>query len=436
MTATTPKLPDDLPDGNPHYIQAVTELGEEQEVQAQEDIYASNGMKLVAKGTRVNRELYDRLVKHKLRAPLDLQLAAEHQLDATALAAAAGQLFEEDNLLQRLANRAGGTLDIKHGFSRVKLMAPLNFRLTVMRSRRADLFRHSLRCGLIAHALAIRLQLSAADQSAILLTAICHDLGEMHTDPALLAAGRQVTPEERRYIHVHPITSYVLMRDLTTPVADSMSAVLQHHERMDGSGYPYGLHNERITRLGRLMAVVEVVETVLRRFDPQRLDIMLKLNHARFDPEVLNALRDLLRSEFQLGNGAVQNNSEPLLHFERIREALHTWETFRDFFEGQSAEKSEEKQALAFLFERMREFRSLTLQAGIDINDFESTLNMISEDPDLLNEMQTTSTELTWRMNEIANEIELKAPKLSDLSKITLSNFVESLRSPAEQKAD
>jgi len=38
MTATTPKLPDDLPDGNPHYIQAVTELGEEQEVQARRQL--------------------------------------------------------------------------------------------------------------------------------------------------------------------------------------------------------------------------------------------------------------------------------------------------------------------------------------------------------------------------------------------------------------
>lgn len=427
MSANPLQLPDDIPDGNPHYIQAVTELGDEQEVKAQDDIYASNGMKLVAKGTRVNRDLYARLTKHKLKAPLDFQLGAEHQIDSAELAVEAGKLLEEDSLLERLASRSGDLLSVKHGFAQMKLLQPLNFRLTVMRARRKELFRHSLRCGLISHSFAIHLKLSLADQESLLLAAMCHDLGEMHTDPALLAPERRILPDEQRYVRVHPITGYVLLRDLTAPPVDCMNAVLQHHERLDGSGYPYGLSANRISRLGRLLAVVEVAETMLRRYDPRRLDILLKLNHARFDSQVVSALRDLMHNEFKETDAPLIED-DYLNKLDQIGEMLNAWIGFSDFFEKESTEHDDAQEALAFLFTRMREFRSVMLQAGIDADDVESILNMVREDTELLNEMQTTLDELVWRMNEIANEIEAKALRLNDLTQIALSNFIAALR--------
>lgn len=427
MSANPLQLPDDIPDGNPHYIQAVTELGDEQEVKAQDDIYASNGMKLVAKGTRVNRDLYERLTRHKLKAPLDFQLGAEHQIDSAELAVEAGKLLEEDSLLERLASRSGDLLSVKHGFAQMKLLKPLNFRLTVMRARRKELFRHSLRCGLISHAFAIHLKLSLADQESLLLAAMCHDLGEMHTDPALLAPERRILPDEQRYVRVHPITGYVLLRDLTAPPVDCMNAVLQHHERLDGSGYPYGLSANKISRLGRLLAVVEVAETMLRRYDPRRLDILLKLNHARFDSQVVSALRDLMHNEFKETDAPLIEDNY-LNKLDQIGEMLHAWSGFSDFFEKESAEHDDAQEALAFLFTRMREFRSVMLQAGIDADDVESILNMVREDTELLNEMQATLDELVWRMNEIANEIEAKALRLNDSTQIALSNFIAALR--------
>ena len=434
MAANTIQLPDDIPDGNPHYIQAVTELGDEQEVKAQDDIYASNGMKLVAKGTRVNRDLYERLTRHKLKAPLDFQLGAEHQIDAAELAIEAARLLEEDPLLERLVNRTGELLSVKHGFVQMKLREPLNFRLTVMRARREELFRHSLRCGLISHALAIYLKFAPADQEAILLAAMCHDLGEMHTDPALLAPERKILPDEQRYVRVHPITGYVLLRDLTAPPVDCMNAVLQHHERLDGSGYPYGLSASRISRLGKLLAVVEVTETMLRRHDPHRLDILLKLNHARFDSQVISALRDLMQHDFKETDTPLAEDSY-LNTLDQIGKMLKVWKDFSEYFEKDSAEHEDAQEALAFLFTRMREFRSVMLQAGIDADDVESLLDMVREDTELLNEMQATLDELVWRMNEIANETDAKAPRLNDSTQIALHNFIDALR-PQQSRSE
>jgi len=192
----------------------MTEMGEEREIVAHEDIYAANGMKLFAKGARINRSQYDRLNLHKLRVPLDLVLSTERPVDAAQLTNEANKLLASDSATARLADRTGDPLGFRHGLGALALPRPLAFRLTVMHEKRLALFQYSLRTALATFALAIRLGLSNRDKHDLLLVALCHDLGEMHTVPALLAPGHRITPQERRYIHVHPITSYVVLRDL------------------------------------------------------------------------------------------------------------------------------------------------------------------------------------------------------------------------------
>ena len=81
-------FPERLPE-SPHYLRAVTELAQRRAVVAQEAIYAEGGIKLVEKGTRIDGRLYDRLVQHKLREPIDSHLAAEDTIDHAVLVAAA-----------------------------------------------------------------------------------------------------------------------------------------------------------------------------------------------------------------------------------------------------------------------------------------------------------------------------------------------------------
>src|SRR3990167_6785568 len=56
---------------NPHYLENVMVVADDREVQATEDIYADNGMKLIAKGRPINRDMRDRLLERKLRKPLE-----------------------------------------------------------------------------------------------------------------------------------------------------------------------------------------------------------------------------------------------------------------------------------------------------------------------------------------------------------------------------
>jgi HD-GYP domain-containing protein (c-di-GMP phosphodiesterase class II) len=370
-----------------------------QEIVAHEDIYAANGMKLLAKGARIDRSTWEHLTAHKLKAPLDMLLVSSGTMDQVALAGEADRLFASDPLLVRLGTRSGDPLGFKFTLGRLSLPHPVAFRLTVMHADRQPLFQHSLRTAVIAHFLGIQLKLSETQKDDLLLAALCHDLGEMHTDPALLANGRRIDGEERRFIHVHPITGYVVLQELKAASPDVLQAVLQHHERLDGSGYPYGLADTKVGRLARIIAVSETLEAVTRRFDLARLDVILRLNQKRLDAVVVKALRELLQSELHATEHASQetNAAHRLL---RLSDILQKWETIGKRIENESA-----NEPLRFLADRMSMLHSLTLQAGI-YPDSAAVLDLASHDTGVLDELLATLGEIDRLLDEFAFEIE------------------------------
>ena len=414
-------------DENPFYVQAVAALALEQEVVAQEDIYGVNGMKLVAKGSRVSQAQFERLAQHKLKVPLDQVLTSARPIDTASLAIAAGQILERDAVYCRLAARSGDALGIKHTLAALDLPRALLMRLTVMRDQRPAMFEHSLRTAIVANALAQRLRVSASDRQQLAIAALSHDMGEMHTDPLLLAPDHAITPEERRFIHVHPLTGYVLLQNMPGLPAATAQAVLQHHERLDGSGYPHGLRSDKITPLAKLIAVADVAETVIRRFHLARLEMLARLHHGRFDQTAVDALRDLIR---QAPDEALPppQASGAALNLSRLADLLQAWASLREMFEDQLAPTAPSASALAFLFERMQAMHQLVLQAGIDPEHIDSMTTLANEDPGILLELRTMLDEMEWLQLDLANEIDRRAPSLGALADGPLRAFQQQLR--------
>ena len=412
---------------NPFYLQAVAAFAREQPMVAQEDIYGANGIKLVAKGSQVSQQQFARLAQHRLTVPLDKVLASERTLDAASLAIAAGKILDHDQVYCRLANRSGDPLAIKQALAALKLPAPLWQRLTVMQAQRPAMFEHSLRAAMIACALAQRLKLPPGERDILLVAALCHDVGEMHTDPMLLASEHDITPAERRYIHVHPLTSYVLLHGIPGFPPAACQAVLHHHERLDGSGYPHGVRSDKIPPLAKLVAVADVAETVIRRFDLPRLDMLARLHHGRFDQAAVDALRDLIHFVPQDAlappppHGAAQQ-------LNRLADVLQAWYTLREVFERHVAPAAPDVSPLGFLFERMQAIRQLVLQAGIDPDHIDDILALSREDPAILLELHTMLEEMEWLQLDLANEIDRRAPQLQGLAPDALSGLVQHLR--------
>jgi response regulator RpfG family c-di-GMP phosphodiesterase len=88
-----------------------------------------------------------------------------------------------------------------------------------------------------------------------------HDLGKFAIPADLLAKPGQLTPTEFALIKTHPQVAYNILEPISLPGNTAM-IILQHHERLDGSGYPQGLKGEEILLEARILGVADVMEAM------------------------------------------------------------------------------------------------------------------------------------------------------------------------------
>lgn len=120
---------------------------------------------------------------------------------------------------------------------------------------------HQERTARLAKAIATEMGLEQHDILAVEMAAVVHDIGKLSVPAEILSRPTTLSKLEMSLIKEHPINGYEVLRDIPFPwpVAE---IVLQHHERLDGSGYPAGLRGDRIVPLARILMVADVVEAM------------------------------------------------------------------------------------------------------------------------------------------------------------------------------
>ena len=118
---------------------------------------------------------------------------------------------------------------------------------------------HQQRVAALSCAIARRMGLPRDTVRTIELAGILHDIGKIRVPIAVINRPGTLLETERELLKVHPKIGYDLLKTIPfpMPVAD---IVYQHHERMDGSGYPQGLKGEEIMLEARIVAVADVTE--------------------------------------------------------------------------------------------------------------------------------------------------------------------------------
>jgi len=167
-----------------------------------------------------------------------------------------------------------------------------------------DLFTagHQQRVSVLAEALGKELGLEEYAIEGLSMAANVHDIGKMQVPAEILNRYGPLEKQEYDLIRLHPQTGYEILShiDFPWPIA---KIVLQHHERLDGSGYPLGLKDGEILWEARILAVADVVEAMSshRPYRPAfSLEYTLaeieKQRGALFDPLVVDACLKLFRT--------------------------------------------------------------------------------------------------------------------------------------------
>ncbi len=120
---------------------------------------------------------------------------------------------------------------------------------------------HQRRVGQLAVAIAQEMGLPEETSHGIELAASIHDLGKISVPAEILAKPSKLTAIEFMLLKNHAQAGFDILKDIKFPWPIA-SMVLQHHERLDGSGYPQGLKGEQILLESRILAVADVVEAM------------------------------------------------------------------------------------------------------------------------------------------------------------------------------
>jgi putative nucleotidyltransferase with HDIG domain len=121
---------------------------------------------------------------------------------------------------------------------------------------------HQERVAQLASTIAREMGLPDEQIRGIFLAGLIHDVGKIHVPAEILSKPGALTPLEIQLVRVHAQAGYDIIKgiEFPWPVAE---AVLQHHERLDGSGYPRALAGDSIIIEARVLAVADVTETMM-----------------------------------------------------------------------------------------------------------------------------------------------------------------------------
>ena len=166
---------------------------------------------------------------------------------------------------------------------------------------------HQKRVGALAGAIAQKMELAPDDVKGIGIAGTIHDIGKIQIPGEILCKPSKLLHEEFNLIKTHSQAGYDIIKNIEFPypVAD---VVLQHHERLDGSGYPQSLCGDEILLGAQIVAVADVVEAIssYRPYRPalginKALEEIERLKGIQFDAQVVEACLSLFKDDgFQL----------------------------------------------------------------------------------------------------------------------------------------
>ena len=221
-------------------------------------------------------------------------------------------LAEEDQLLTAVAELIGRIVERKKAESALndsinRLQTAMDgiMQAMIMTTEMRDPFTagHQRRVSKLATEIARGLKMTREEIEAIRLASMIHDLGKIYVPAEILSKPGIINPVEFNIIKAHSQVGYDILKqiDFALPIAD---IVYQHHERLDGSGYPLGLKAGAIKREARILSVADTVEAMAshRPYRPalgvnRALEEVERNRGTLYDTDVVNTCLELFREK-------------------------------------------------------------------------------------------------------------------------------------------
>ena len=173
---------------------------------------------------------------------------------------------------------------------------------------------HSLRSTIFAIVIGIELKMQTHQLVELAAATLLHEIGLIHISEDIYSRAGELSDEERKYLHVHPVLSCKILKKAKFPLPICLGT-LDHHERENGTGYPQKLTGDKISLYGKIIAVVCSYEAMTGERKYKKADDpaagllnILRREPSQYDEEVLRALLNAL-SFFPIGSFVYLSNN-------------------------------------------------------------------------------------------------------------------------------
>ena len=407
---------------NPHALATILEAAQTKSIIASRDIFDLQGIKLWARDQPVSAALQRKLMDRKLRNPLETCLMAEDGVNAQTLLAAAWQLLDGGSPLAPLLRPCAPRLmqEVAH----LPLHPVAQLLLTAGQASRPASFDHAVQAMVLAGALMIGHGGSTTDVRVAMLGGLLHDLGEMYIDPRFgeADADRSLDFVSYQQLVVHPHVGQLLLSQLTNYPAPLARAIGEHHERLDGSGYPHAATRDTLSPLGRLLAVTDATLAVMRSERPclARASVALRVVPGEFDLGWVGRIADAARGEPPLRDRLAPETLK--LRLARLDGGLLAAQACASAL-ANSAESAALKAALALADHLLGRLRTGWTASGLWCD-----ADIAGQD---VAEVDAIEHELSFRLRAIDRAARLRAGELSEADANRLALLCDSLNSAA-----
>lgn len=274
-----------------------------------QSIYDHKGVLALARGTAITQDHIDRLAKMDVLelsvmssdpdisvAPPDDVLEESTRADAIHMVYDTFHHLEETGELDPAALTSTAESILTSALENRENLV----QLTDIRMHDDYTFGHSVNVALLSAILGSLCDLSGADLITLVMGGLLHDIGKLIIPPDILTKSEQLSSRDLYIIRMHPEAGRIKLNTLSVPNAQMLAVIAgQHHEHIDGRGYPDHLVGNQIHRFSRIVAIADVYDalTSARAYKPAyrphiAYKIMTKCSPGQFDEKLLKLFFD------------------------------------------------------------------------------------------------------------------------------------------------
>lgn len=416
---------------NEHYLDHVVALSESSDIEASEDIVSSNGTKLLGKGARIDARVRERLLAHKLKQPLESQLRVVGGVATRDIDGIAGRLLERHPLLSRFCGSAAAR-QLGAAMRNLRLSPQVESLLTVYAAQSPEKLDHAVGVALLGATLWMDLPAAGIELDALLIAGLMHDVGELYLDPALLSPRAGLSAEQWKHIATHPIVGAHVLRELPGAGPKVAQAVLYHHERLDGFGYPHGVQGEAFPLAGQLVAASEMLMGLVGGdgAHADRAAVAVKLVPGEFAPALRDRVTAAARESRAEEAGAPAPRADLaqlILRLQTVAGALEDLRRARERLLPELPHFGPGMRKLAErAMERSQRISAAFTSAGLDATPAEHLPELLEAMGEAAqDEITAVLGEIEWRLRETQRAVIARAEQFSATDGQAVRTFVD-----------